>query len=159
MSGLTRQDIDDILALVDKSNFDELRLEMGDTKIELRRRGATVAPSDAPAPHSAPAPTQMTPVETALAAPNVAAPIVASGGGTKIPAPLLGTFYLSPKPGADPFIKLGDRVAPDTVIGIIEVMKLMNSVTAGLTGTVTAIHAVDGSLVEHGEPLISVQPE
>ncbi|WP_417263228.1 acetyl-CoA carboxylase biotin carboxyl carrier protein [Celeribacter sp.] len=157
MSALTRQDINDILALVDQSDFDELRLEIGDTKIELRRRGAgpsgTAAPvAEAPVAQAAPAPkpTEATPV---------AAPVVASGGGSEVPAPLLGTYYSAPKPGAAPFVKVGDRVEPDTVIGIIEVMKLMNSVTADVAGIVTAIHAEDGVLVEHGQALISVQPE
>jgi acetyl-CoA carboxylase biotin carboxyl carrier protein len=160
MSALTRQDINDILALVDQSDFDELRLEIGDTKIELRRRGAGSSVAAAPVTEGPVAPVaQIAPAPKPTEPTPVAAPVVASGGGSEVPAPLLGTYYSAPKPGAAPFVKVGDRVEPDTVIGVIEVMKLMNSVTADVAGIVTAIHAEDGVLVEHGQALISVQPE
>jgi acetyl-CoA carboxylase biotin carboxyl carrier protein len=71
----------------------------------------------------------------------------------------LGVFYHAPKPGAPPFVAIGDRVQPDSVIGIIEVMKLMNQVTAGVTGLVTEIVAPNGEMVEHGQPLIRVKPD
>ena len=71
---------------------------------------------------------------------------------------MLGTFYHAPKPGADPFVKPGDEVKTDTVIGIIEVMKLMNSVPAGIDGIVTEMVAPNGELVEHGETLIRIKP-
>ena len=140
---LTRSDIDDILRLIDGSDFLELKLEMGDLKLELRRPGA--APAPAPAPLAAPV--------------KVPAPIVASGGGSEVPAPLLGIFWHAPRPGADAFVKPGDRVTQDTVIGIIEVMKLMNSVPAGVAGTVVAYAAPNGEMVEHGQTLIRIQPE
>ncbi|GAB1380087.1 acetyl-CoA carboxylase biotin carboxyl carrier protein [Pararhodobacter aggregans] len=148
MAELTRADIDEILKLVDGSDFDELKLEMGDLKLELRRRGAS-APAAAPAP--APAP-------VAKSAEAVAAPVVASGGGSEIPAPLLGTFWHAPRPGAAPFVQPGDVVQADTIIGIIEVMKLMNSVPAGIAGTVLEVTAPNGELVEHGQTLIRIQP-
>ena len=138
---LTRSDIDDILRLIDGSDFLELKLEMGDLKLELRRPGAAPAPA---------------PI-AALA--NVAAPVVVSSGGSEVPAPLLGIFWHAPRPGADAFVKPGDRVTADTVIGIIEVMKLMNSVPAGVAGTVLAYAAPNGEMVEHGQTLIRIQPE
>lgn len=147
MSGLTRDDIDEILRLIDGSDFDELKLEMGDVKLELRRRGAAVAAPPAP------------PVPPAPRIPSaIGAPVVASGGGSEVPAPLLGTFYHASKPGAEPFVKVGDQVTADTVIGIIEVMKLMNSVTAGMIGVVTEIVAGNGQLVEHGQTLVRIRP-
>lgn len=141
---LTRSEIDDILKLIDGSDFVELKLEMGDLKIELRRPGAAPA---APPPPAAPAPVA------------VPAPVIASGGGSEVPAPLLGIFWHAPRPGADPFVKPGDKVTPDTIIGIIEVMKLMNTVTAGVAGTVLAVVAPNGEMVEHGQALIRVQPD
>lgn len=75
----------------------------------------------------------------------------------EIRAPMLGTFYRSPKPGADPFVAVGSRVEPDTVIGIIEVMKLMNSAAAGISGEVVEILAQDGELVEYDQPLMRVR--
>ena len=155
MADLTRADIDEILKLVDSSDFDELKLEMGDLKLELRRRGAAPDAPVAAAPVASPA-TQLAPTPKAPEA--VAAPVVASGGGSEIPAPLLGTFWHAPRPGADPFVKPGDVVQADTVIGIIEVMKLMNSVEAGIAGTVIEITAPNGELVEHGQCLIRIQP-
>jgi acetyl-CoA carboxylase biotin carboxyl carrier protein len=146
---LTRSDIDDILRLVDASDFLELKLEMGDLKLELRRPGAAVAPAVV-APTIAPAVTA--PVK-------VAAPVIASGGGSEIPAPLLGIFWHAPRPGADAFVKAGDRVTADTVIGIIEVMKLMNSVPAGVAGVVLELTAPNGEMVEHGQTLIRILPD
>ena len=143
---LTRSEIDDILKLIDGSDFLELKLDMGDLKIEVRRPGAAPAqPASAPPPTPAPV--------------AVPAPVIASGGGSEVPAPLLGIFWHAPRPGADPFVKPGDKVTPDTIIGIIEVMKLMNSVTAGVAGTVLALVAPNGEMVEHGQALIRVQPD
>lgn len=151
---LTRAEIDDILKLIDGSEFTELKLEIGDLKLELRK-GPQAQPlplgQNTPAggtPHQQPAPTAAVP-----------APVIASGGGSEIPAPLLGTFWHAPRPGADPFVKPGDVVTADTVIGIIEVMKLMNSVPAGVAGTVLEICAPNGELVEHGQCLIRIQPQ
>ena len=73
------------------------------------------------------------------------------------PAPLLGNFYAAPRPGDPPFVEVGDTVGEDSVIGIIEVMKLMNPIRAGIAGTVVAILAEDGSAVEEGQPLIRVR--
>lgn len=145
---ITRSDIDDILKLIDGSDFLELKLEMGDLKLELRRPGA--------APAIIAAPMAVSPKPAPVA---VAAPVVASGGGSEVPAPLLGIFWHAPRPGADPFVKPGDRVTADTVIGIIEVMKLMNSVAAGVAGVVLAYAAPNGEMVEHGQTLIRIQPE
>jgi acetyl-CoA carboxylase biotin carboxyl carrier protein len=71
-----------------------------------------------------------------------------------VTAPLLGTFYRAPKPGAAPFVEVGSQVEEDTIIGIIEVMKLMNTVRAGVRGRVIQILCQDGALVEYGETLM-----
>lgn len=155
MSGLTRDDINHILNLIDGSDFNELKLEMGDVKLELRRRGAGAGVAPAPATPEAP---QAPAAPVAAPAPQPAAAPVPAGSGTDVPAPLLGTFYHAPKPGDPVFVQVGDSVTEDTVIGIIEVMKLMNQVKAGVAGTVTEIVAPNGELVEHGQTLIRVQP-
>jgi acetyl-CoA carboxylase biotin carboxyl carrier protein len=158
MVEFTRKDVEDLLRLIDGSNFDELKLEMGDLKLELRRRGSAPAEA-APADQAfSPAPLKGETKAAASAPVTTNAQVIASGGGSEIPAPLLGTFYHAPKPGAEPFIKIGDTITSDTVIGVIEVMKLMNSVSAGVDGVVTEIIAADGQLVEHGQALIRVQP-
>ena len=85
-------------------------------------------------------------------------PAAAASGLVEIKAPMLGTFYRAPKPGADPFVAIGSRIEPDTVIGIIEVMKLMNSVAAGVSGEVVEIVAPDAHLVEYDQVLVRVHP-
>ena len=145
---LTAADVAEIMRLVEESAFDELTLEMDGIKLSLRRGGA---PSVAAPPvvNVAPvsAPVQEAPPKAVIADPNI----------QEVPAPLLGTFYRSPKPGAPPFVEVGSQVEEETIVGIIEVMKLMNSVRAGVRGTVTEIVPADGSLVEYGATLLRVR--
>ena len=150
---LTAADIQEIMRLIEESQFDELVIETNGVKLQLRRgsAAATAAPVGAPAPAAA----------SAAAAPVAAAMPAAerpAGAGRDVTSPMLGTFYRAPKPGAPPFVEVGTPVEADTVIGIIEVMKLMNTVRAGLRGRVHEILASDGALVEFGETLIRVAP-
>ena len=147
---LTAADVAEIMRLVEQSGFDELNLEIDGTKISLRR-GAASGTAIAAAPVGAVAPT----VAAKPAAPAHAP--ASDPGATDLPSPLLGTFYRSPKPGAPPFVQVGSQVETDTIVGIIEVMKLMNTVRAGMRGTVAAILAADGALVEYGETLLRVR--
>jgi acetyl-CoA carboxylase biotin carboxyl carrier protein len=146
---LTAKDVAEILKALDASNFDTLDLELNGVKLQLRRSGAGSAASPpARAPSSAPA------------APIAHAPPVEVPPGTSaVPAPLLGIFYRAPKPGEPPFVEVGARVEADSIVGIIEVMKLMNTVRAGVRGEVVAIPAVNGELVEYGEALLFVRPD
>jgi len=141
---LNAKDVAEIMRLLEASSFDRLSLEMDGVKLSLERGGGPAAPRAVAPPPPAPVPEP------------VAAPVVADGDLT-VASPLLGTFYRAPKPGEPPFVEVGTLVEPDTVIGIIEVMKLMNSVRAGVSGTVAAIAAADGALVEHGEILLTVR--
>lgn len=158
MTGLSRSDIDDIIRLIDNSNFDELKLEFGDTRIEIRRNGAGAPNDGRPAP-SAPAssPADRAPA-TRSARVGDRPPAHAAAGSVDVPAPQLGIFYHAPKPGEPPFVAVGDTVTPGSVIGIIEVMKLMNTVEAGVAGTVTQIVAPNGESVKAGDTLIRVRP-
>jgi acetyl-CoA carboxylase biotin carboxyl carrier protein len=70
---------------------------------------------------------------------------------------MVGTFYRSPEPGAPPFVEPGSHVEPTTIVCIIEVMKLMNSVAAGVSGTVTHVFVENAQLVEHGQPLVAIK--
>ena len=71
---------------------------------------------------------------------------------------MLGTFYRAEAPGQPPFVEVGRQVEPDTIVCIIEVMKMMNSVPAGVAGTITEVVAENAELVEYGEPLFRVEP-
>lgn len=160
---LTRKDIEEIMGLLEASRFDRLSLEMDGVKLELVRSGAghrsapvaVAAPAGAPAPAPVAAPA---PQQTLIPTPaNVArAP---ADGLVEVKSPLLGVFYRAPKPGEPSFVEVGDRVEPDTIIGIVEVMKLMNSARAGVSGTVVEILGQNGELVEHGEVLLLVKPD
>ena len=154
---LTAKDIAEITRLLEDSSFDELELEVGGMKIHLRR-------SQAPAGVGLPVrPRTSLPAAVAVAAvapPAVATPPppgAAAAGLLEVRAPLLGTFYRAPKPGAPPFVEVGASVESDTIVGIIEVMKLMNTVRAGARGVVREICAADATLVEYGATLLRVE--
>jgi len=150
---LTPKDVAEVLKLLEESAFEELVLETDGLKIELRRGNAVKPRVLSDTPKSAPAPKPA----LAPAEPKVEVS-PAPEGMTDVPSPLLGVFYHAPKPGAEPFIKVGQQIDEDTIIGIIEVMKLMNSVRAGVSGEVVEIMAQNATLVEFGEPLIRVRP-
>ena len=76
-----------------------------------------------------------------------------------VTAPMLGTFYRMPSPGEKPFVEQGDKVSPDDTVCLVEVMKLFNSVKAGMAGTVEQILVENGTLVEYGQPLILIRKE
>jgi acetyl-CoA carboxylase biotin carboxyl carrier protein len=76
-----------------------------------------------------------------------------------IAAPMLGTFYRAESPGEAPFVEVGSRVGADTTVGIIEVMKMMNSVPAGVAGTIVEVCLENAEVVESGAPLFRVQPD
>jgi len=152
---LTAADIAEIARLLDESHFTDLKLETGGLKLRIRRDGGGWRPryEDEPedageAPSPAPSPEPMALGQEAGAA---------RAGEVDVPAPLLGNFYEAPRPGDPPFVKPGDKVTEETVIGIIEVMKLMNPIRAGVAGTVVALLAANGSAVEEGEALIRVK--
>ena len=133
---LTDDDVREILRLIDENELDELRIETGGFKLHVVR-GAASPPAG--------------PVAQAAAAPS-------SNGATEtIAAPMPGTFYRAEGPGMAPFVDVGAQVEPDTVVCIIEIMKMMNSVPAGVSGTIVEVCAEDAQLVGDGEPLFRVQ--
>ena len=151
---LTAAEVAEIMRLVEQSVFDELTLEMDGVKLCLRRGGSPPVAASLPAA-SGPAADAARPA--ARPAPLPPGPAPGVPGLESIESPMLGTFYRSPKPGSPPFVEVGSEVVEDSVIGIIEVMKLMNSVRAGVRGTVMEILPADGTLVEYGEVLMRVR--
>ena len=149
---LTAADVAEIMRLVEESNFDELNLDINGVKLVLRRAGGrapAASPADSPAQPAAP-----------VLAPRQAAVSVPIGANLKdITSPLLGTFYRAPKPGSAPFVEVGSAVDEDSVIAIVEVMKLMNTVRAGVKGVITEILPADESLVEFGDVLMRARPD
>jgi acetyl-CoA carboxylase biotin carboxyl carrier protein len=162
---LSEDDVLHILKLIDESKFDYFQLEVGELKITVSKgdplpiAGQTpVSIAAAPAPVAAPAAAPK-PVSAPVAAP-AAAPKAAAipAGHLAITAPLLGTFYVAPEPGAPPFVQVGQQVTEDTTCGLIEVMKVFNSVRAGVNGTVVEVVAQNGGFVEFGQTLFIVKP-
>ena len=154
---LTAADVAEIMRIVETSKFDELSLDLDGVRLRLRRTGAagefaqTTTEARAAAPIVAPGGT------------NASGPVVASGPADsnlrEITSPMLGTFYRAARPGSAPFVEIGSAVDEDSVIGIIEVMKLMNTVRAGVKGVITEILPADEALVEFGEVLMRARTD
>lgn len=162
---LSEDDVLQILKLIDESTFDYFQLEVGELKITVSK-GEPLPLAGAPAPAAqAVNPSPAAPARQAQPAPAAqpqakAAPKTAliPEGMAPITAPLLGTFYVAPEPGAPPFVQVGATVTEDTTVGLIEVMKVFNSVRAGVKGVVSEVVAQNGQFVEHGETLFLVKP-
>jgi acetyl-CoA carboxylase biotin carboxyl carrier protein len=148
---LTAKDVAEILRLLESSNFDSLRLEMNGVKLELRRGSASPEP---PSAGAAP-PSAAEPVESAQHKRTARPP--SEPGLTDIRSPFVGIFYRAPRPNEPAFVEVGSRVTEDSVIGVIEVMKMMNPIRAGLKGEVVEILSENSALVEYGEILMRVR--
>jgi acetyl-CoA carboxylase biotin carboxyl carrier protein len=160
---LTNEDVQAIIQLLDASAYDELQVETQDFRLVLRRSPgggwrrdqqvltnptlATPTPADAAGPPG-----------SGGASPGLA-PVESQDQGFAVRAPLPGTFYRAPQPGAPPFVEVGNQVAADTVVGVIESMKLMNPVSAGAAGKLTAIVVNDAEPVEHGAVLMRIRTQ
>jgi acetyl-CoA carboxylase biotin carboxyl carrier protein len=156
-------DVQRLLQLLDSSHFDEMHLEAEGLKLTLRRNGAA-APvaqevrqfgqsNEYLQPKQGNAVTQSAHQVAALGKTQAA-----DASLLEVRAPMLGSFYGAPKPGAAPFVAVGGRVDKDTAVGIIEVMKLMNSIAAGVEGVVVEVLVSDGELVEFDQVLMRVRP-
>jgi acetyl-CoA carboxylase biotin carboxyl carrier protein len=159
---LTAADIAEIARLLDESKFSSLTLETGGMKLRIRRDGGgwSAAEDEERAPAQAGASGgggQPPEVPASAGTPLGQEASAARAGEIDVPAPLLGNFYAAPRPGDPPFVQPGDSVSEDTTIGIIEVMKLMNPIRAGVSGAVVAVLAADGSAVEKGQSLVRVK--
>jgi acetyl-CoA carboxylase biotin carboxyl carrier protein len=153
---LTNEDVTDILALLDSLPYDELDLQTPRFRLTLRRTpdGWTQSMESRSVP------------SVLSAGPGAAGPAAApemdldadraDGELVAVRAPLPGTFYRAPRPGAAPFVEVGSQVGPDTVVGIVETMKLMNSVTAGVDGTVAEICLGNAEFAAHGATLLRI---
>jgi len=176
---LTNDDVQDILRLLDAMPYQQLELETASFRLTLRRtadggwtQATDVLAASAVGALAAGAPPIADGAAAAgdgAAAAGDRAAAAADGTGPELPpaagddlvdvrAPLLGTFYRAPRPGAPPFVTIGSEVAPGTVVCIIETMKLMNSVTAGVAGTVAAIVLENAQFAPQGTVLMRVRP-
>lgn len=151
------KEIKSLTALMVENDLAEIMIRDGEKRIFLKRRGTGVEQMMDPAAASAPA--GVPAVVAAPAAPE--RPEVVPAAGPTPPAitsPMVGTFYAAQDPESPPFVKVGDKVGPDTVVCIIEAMKVFNEIKAELSGTVESIEVADAQPVEFGQVLIKVRP-
>jgi len=170
---MNTKEIQNLIKLISESNLSEFKLKDGDFRLTIRTKEyhkyiKGSAQSQAPVLISAP-----------NATPAPAAPVVqqenanvqssandtppdsgdASKGLLEIKSPIVGTFYRSPSPDKDPFVKVGDKVSPDTVVCIVEAMKLFNEIEAEVSGKIVDVLVDDGSPVEYDQVIYLVDPK
>lgn len=166
---LSEDDVLQILKLIDESKFDYFQLEVGELKITVSKgepipvNSAPQQVATTPAPSAAavsakPAAPVTAAAPAAQPAPATVEARAAAEGLLTVTAPLLGTFYVAPEPGAPPFTHVGAKVTEDTTVGLIEVMKVFNSVRAGAKGTIVEVVAQNGQFVEYGQTLFLIKP-
>jgi|HubBroStandDraft_6_1064221.scaffolds.fasta_scaffold770726_2 acetyl-CoA carboxylase biotin carboxyl carrier protein len=158
----TNQDVQEILQLLDATKYDELHLETERFKLKLCRNPNTGDWTQESKVLSAPSFVQPSPVSSVTASASAAVvanpPDPRKAGWAEVRAHLPGTFYRAPKPGAPPFVELGSRVEKDTVVGIIETMKLMNAVYSQTRGEVVEISSENAQFVEKAAVLMRIKP-
>ena len=157
---LTHNDVKTILEIVDSAeHLDEIELVFAGLKLHVRRSAGGEQMARSPAPVSRPAAAAAPAAPAAALQPAATAPPSEAElalNEVAVRAPMLGTFYRSPSPGEKPFVEVGQRVKADDTVGVIEVMKLFNSIRAGVDGTVARIEAQNSALVEYNAPLVII---
>ena len=163
------QEIREIIKLVDASSLDEFVYETDGTKVKLKRSNGVVTQVVAPKveaqavvqqPVVVEVESTKAPVETPLASLQPVASKVEVAGTEnlhKITSPMVGTFYQSPNPESPAFVKVGDGVGEETIVCIVEAMKLFNEIEAEVEGEIVEVLVKDGQLVEYGQPLFLVK--
>lgn len=154
----------ELVEMMEKHGVTEVNLRKADERWVLRRGPAEVINMMAPGGYAPPAASYAPPAvhhAPAAAAPQAAAPSApaapAAADGPVIKSPTVGTFYASPTPGEPPFVKVGSTVKADTVVCIIEAMKVFNQIPAEISGTITEVLVNNGDAVEYGQPLFRVK--
>jgi acetyl-CoA carboxylase biotin carboxyl carrier protein len=160
-ASVNMEELRELIALLRENGLAELELENSGFRVRLRRESAASESSGyAPSPAPVPAPAAPAPAPVhAPAHPGTQATTAAAQDQDLhiIPSPIVGTFYRSASPTADPFVKIGSNVEPESVVCIIEAMKLMNEIQAEATGEVVKIYVENGQPVEYGQPLFGIR--
>lgn len=178
IADLTQNDVERILGIVDRLNDIEVRIETEGMKLHVRKFSDASLAAAAHAAHAAPAapaleaqakpslPARPMPTEPQPAAPAAslhaqAAPAsaAAEAGLLEVRAPMLGRFFRASSPSEPPYVDVGSKIGPDDTVCMIEVMKLFNTVKAGVSGTVVEVLAENGAMIEYDAVLFRVRPE
>lgn len=162
MEEINQEDVIQILKMLEESTFDELHLEMGDLKLIIKKgdkKGGLLQEPEFSAQEAGPSEVSEKPavVSTDVEAPMEEPSGVEEEGFIAIKAPMLGTFYKAPKPGAPPFVEEGRLVTEEDTVCIIEVMKLFNTVKAGVRGRIAKVCAENSQMVEYQQTLFLVE--
>ncbi len=151
-------DIQKIMALMDEHGLSEFELVKDGTRLSLRRAGQVVTVASV-------AQAELTPATVAapqlVQAERAAAPAIPSAPADKcveVKAPFVGTFYRASSPDSEPYVNVGQEVGPDTVVCIVEAMKVMNEIKAEVQGIVRAILVENAQPVQFGQPLFKIEP-
>lgn len=142
--------IRELATLLNETGLTEIEIEEGDLKIRVSRAASPSAPVAAAAPSAPPA----APAPAEAAAP---APVAAAEHPGTVKSPMVGTAYVAPEPGADPFVKVGESVTAGQTLLIVEAMKVMNPIPAPKAGVVKEILVSDAQPVEFDEPLMIIE--
>lgn len=151
----TIDEIKEIIKMVDQSSIQRFEIEQEATKVVIVKTDAKPVNGDS----CASVPVALPKVGNSEQAVGKVSQTPQTESLYKIVAPLVGTFYSTAEPGADAFVKIGQKVSSDTVVCVLESMKLFSEVEAGITGEIVEIMVKDGEFVEYGQPLFLVRPE
>ncbi|HVY63201.1 MAG TPA: acetyl-CoA carboxylase biotin carboxyl carrier protein [Gammaproteobacteria bacterium] len=146
-----------LIELLEESGISEIEISEGEESVRISRypQPGTVSVATAPMTIAA----QPAPIATQAAAPSASAAAPAAPGprGQQVTAPMVGTFYSGPAPGAKPFVEVGSEVKPGDTLCVIEAMKMMNQIESEFAGRVVSVLVENGSPVEFGQPLFVIE--
>ncbi|UTR14486.1 acetyl-CoA carboxylase biotin carboxyl carrier protein [Salipaludibacillus sp. LMS25] len=169
---LNIEEIRELIKVIDETSIDEFKYEHSGVKVTMKKNsGANASYSTQPVTSREPQGVEVLPQHnetpdekqsegvTSTSNDSPEAEAVSSAGLHTITSPMVGTFYNSPSPDSDPYVKKGDRIGSDSVVCIVEAMKLMNEIEAEVKGEIVEVLVENGQLVEYGQELFLVKPE
>ena len=151
------KDIEKIVKLMDSHGLSQFKLEQDDTKLELKKGGMLDMDAVQRMIASTPAPMMAAPQASSAAPVAAPGPKGRPAGTEEIKSPMVGTFYTSRNPETPEFVKIGSKVEADTVVCIIEAMKVFNDIQSEIKGEILEVLVENGSPVQYGEPLFLVK--
>lgn len=155
------KEIRDLIDFISASGLEEVNIETEEFKLNVKRSLSQTAPAAAPVhtPQTPPAPASVAPAQNQGVAPaKEEAQPATSGNLIEIKSPMIGTFYMTPNPDADPFVKVGDTVKQGDPVCIIEAMKLFNEIESEVSGKIVKVLVENAQPVEYDQPLFLVDP-
>jgi acetyl-CoA carboxylase biotin carboxyl carrier protein len=152
-----------LIELLEESGIAEIEIKEGEEAVRISRMPSGEAAAHTLSPPAAPAAVAAAPAAPAAGAAGTGLPAAESAAARPKPnehvitAPMVGTFYAAPSPGAKPFVEIGDEIKVGQVLCVIEAMKMMNQIEADRSGRITSVMARNGDPVEFGQPLFVVE--